>query len=232
MKAYVITLENNENSQRTANRLKESAPIDIETFWGITPNAVDSIMIKDGLKWTYPWNKPVDDFASGLTLHPYMTAEPKKRIACFLSHYTLWKMCDESNEPFFIFEHDAIFIDKSLPVEDLKKSHYHIIGLNHPFKATRRASVYDQVIREGHNEDNYGIVRAPKIEDSNVPQGIAGNSAYFIKPEGAKTMLKLIKEYGCWPNDALMCRQLIHRLGATKKYYTKVQSAARSTTTL
>ena len=89
MKAYVITLENNENSQRTANRLKESAPIDVETFWGITPNAVDSIMIKDGLKWTYPWNKPVDDFASGLTLHPYMTAEPKKELHVFylIIHY-------------------------------------------------------------------------------------------------------------------------------------------------
>ena len=44
-------------------------------------------------------------------------------------------------------------------------------------------------------------------------------------------MIKLTKEHGAWPNDALMCRQLIFGLGVTKTYYTKIQRI-KSTTTL
>ena len=71
----------------------------------------------------------------------------------------------------------------------------------------------------------------PKIDHYDIPQGLAGNSAYIIKPSGASRMLELVKQHGLWPNDALMCRQLVPRLGVTKKFYTKVQGL-RSTTTL
>ena len=50
---------------------------------------------------------------------------------------------------------------------------------------------------------------------------------------GANTMLNLVDQYGLWPNDALMCRQLvgIKKLGVTTTHYTKVQRT-KSTTTL
>ena len=73
--------------------------------------------------------------------------------------------------------------------------------------------------------------RAPTIDDITVPQGLAGNSAYIIKPQGAKHMLNLVKEYGLWPNDALMCKQLVPNLYVTRKFFTTVQHT-RSTTTL
>ena len=71
----------------------------------------------------------------------------------------------------------------------------------------------------------------PTIDEFNVPQGLAGNSAYIIKPAGANTMLKLSKEHGMWPNDALMCKQLVPNLGVTRSFYTRIQGL-RSTTTL
>ena len=166
------------------------------------------------------------DINSGLKLHPYLTAEPKKRIACFLSHYFLWNKCVNLNKPMFIFEHDAIFIKKTLPLDNFLKSKYHIIGINHPFQATRRASVFDQMIQSNTEE----FQRPPQIDDLTVPQGIAGNSAYFIKPKGAKKMLELTDQHGCWPNDALMCRQLIPLLGVSKTYYTKTQRLGSTTT--
>ena len=67
-------------------------------------------------------------------------------------------------------------------------------------------------------------------EDMKVPQGLAGNSAYFIKPEGAEQMISLVYKYGMWPNDALMCRQLVNGLGVTRKFYTKVQGLKSTTT--
>jgi len=62
-----------------------------------------------------------------------------------------------------------------------------------------------------------------------VPQGIAGNSSYWINPQGAQIMIDLTKEYGAWPNDALMCRQLVTSLGQSKKYYTYVQGLQSTT---
>ena len=71
----------------------------------------------------------------------------------------------------------------------------------------------------------------PRIDEFNIPQGLAGNSAYVIKPAGAIKMIELAQEHGMWPNDALMCYQLIESLGVTRNFYTRVQGL-RSTTTL
>jgi len=69
----------------------------------------------------------------------------------------------------------------------------------------------------------------PDIDEFNVPQGLAGNSAYIIKPAGANNLLNAVKEHGLWPNDAIMCKQLIPRLGVTKEYYTRVQGLPSTT---
>ena len=71
---------------------------------------------------------------------------------------------------------------------------------------------------------------APYIDDLKVPQGLAGNSAYIIKPSGAIKMLKLVEEYGLWPNDAIMCKQLIPNLYVTRKFYTTIQNLKSTTT--
>ena len=147
MKSFVITLKDSEKSNYGADNLIKSAPFPIEKYNAITPNQVDNFLVTHALTWTWPWTKERLDINSGLKLHPYLTAEPKKRIACFLSHYFLWNKCVNLNKPMFIFEHDAIFIKKTLPLDNFLKSKYYIIGINHPFQATRRASVFDQMIQ-------------------------------------------------------------------------------------
>jgi hypothetical protein len=71
---------------------------------------------------------------------------------------------------------------------------------------------------------------SPWIDKPVVPQGLAGNSAYIIKPAGAKQMLDLVNEFGLWPNDAIMCRQLVPKLGVTRKFYTTRQNIKSTTT--
>jgi len=44
-------------------------------------------------------------------------------------------------------------------------------------------------------------------------------------------MIELAQEHGMWPNDALMCYQLVPKLGVTRNFYTRIQGL-RSTTTL
>lgn len=228
MKAYAIVIKDMEISEFAFGKLKESSfkvknSFEIKRFDAVVPNDVDNLLKTYNIKWNYPWEGKVSDFATGLIKSAYVTARPKARIAAALSHYTLWMKASMLDEPILILEHDAYFTTRY----DLKETKGDIIGINNPLGCTRKSNVYYNTIIQGQEM----FQRAPTIDDITVPQGLAGNSAYIIKPQGAKHMLNLVKEYGLWPNDALMCKQLVPNLYVTRKFFTTVQHT-RSTTTL
>jgi len=228
MKAVAIVVAGNDTSELGYSRLAESSKavgneFDILKWDAVTPNSINGFMLGAGIRWNYPWDGQVYDFATGLKKSAYPTKNPKARIACACSHYALWQESMKTDTTMLILEHDAYFINKiDFDPNDSKAD---IIGINNPLGATRRAKIYyDKIIG---NEMPFQLV--PWIDEMTVPQGLAGNSAYIIKPEGAKNMLKLVEHYGLWPNDAIMCRQLISKLGVTRKFYTNVQGLASTT---
>jgi GR25 family glycosyltransferase involved in LPS biosynthesis len=229
MKAFCIAITDNKDSMSGYQRLVESSfkvgnKFEVTHFDAIVPNKVSSLLKEYKIQWNYPWEGAVEDFASGLTKSAYVTKNPKARVACALSHYTLWKECFESNEAYLILEHDAYFQTAlNFDPEEVK---FDIIGINNPLGCTRKSREYYQNIIDSQN--NY--LPVPWIDKRNIPQGLAGNSAYIIKPSGAKQMLDLVNEFGLWPNDAIMCRQLVPKLGVTRTFYTTRQNM-RSTTT-
>lgn len=226
---YIITIKGNSVSENASVKARNPKPANLiaKTFDAVVPEDVDRLMKKYRLKWTYPWEGEQVDFKSGLVQRAYRTTNPKSRMACFLSHYELWKTCIDRNEAIVIMEHDASFFTaEELPLEDFGYSPYDVIGLNDPKYATRLPQVYHEELQKNKK----AIARVPFVDEMKVPQGIAGNSCYYIEPSGAKKLLQLTEEYGCWPNDALMCRQLLPTLGATKKYYSHVQGTPSTTT--
>ena len=230
MKAYAIVIKNNPVSELGYEHLvatsnKVGNDFDIERFDAITADNAMNNLLGLALKWNYPWDTPVRDIATGLLKTPYKTTNYNTRIACSLSHYILWRNCFNSNETFLILEHDAVWKQK-LPEWIAEDIHYDIIGINDPYGATRLSKRFHEEVQRKESL----IQRAPEIDSDYVPQGLAGNSAYIMKPTGAKKMLDLVSEYGLWPNDAIMCRQLIKTLGVTKKYYTGVQGLPSTTT--
>lgn len=238
MKAYVITVKDNEVSEKAAaacidSHSKVNNDFPIEIYYGITPDKVDFEFRFLHFRWMYPWDKERVDIRSGLKLTPYTTKDPKKRIACFLSHYNLWLNCVQMKRPILVLEHDAIFT-RQFNYQYTLDSKYGIIGINNPIGATRRASVFDNQVQMTRSikPDADEVVPVPTVDNFDVPQGLAGNSAYVIKPDGAQRLLDVVTEHGAWPNDAIMCKQLLPNvLGVTKKYYTRVQGT-KSTTTL
>lgn len=101
MKAFVITLVNNPQSVRVANRCIESGRkngLSIKQFQAITPN-----------------DKPLE-ILEGRGISPNKFDEKYSRnlncISAFLSHHTLWEMCVREEETFVIFEHDAVVYDR------------------------------------------------------------------------------------------------------------------------
>jgi len=230
MKAYAICIRDNEVSEKGMRILINSSEsvynkFDIERFDATTANLAKVGLIGNGLKWNYPWQGEEIDIATGLIKRAYPTQYPNRRIACAISHYRLWHKCVKSNEPILILEHDAEFIEKLDP-EYIINSKYEVIGINNPLMATRRSHQFLEKVKKSEEL----IQPIPTIDEFNVPQGLAGNSAYIIKPNGAKAVIDVAHQYGLWPNDALMCKQLVKNMGVTKKFYTKVQGLPSTTT--
>jgi len=232
MKAFAIVVPGNKISMSGFNELSESYKKyghteGLEMHEAIELHKVEGFCGGNGLVWNYPLEGQISDIKSGLIKSAYQTADLRKRMSCFLSHWYLWQKCKTLDETILILEHDARFI-KKLPADStFARANYDIIGINDPSMATRKSKVYHDKILE--RSEFFQPV--PRIDEFNIPQGLAGNSAYVIKPEGAKLMIELTQEYGMWPNDALMCYQLVPRLGVTRNFYTRIQGL-RSTTTL
>jgi hypothetical protein len=232
MKAFAIVVPDNKISMSGFNELKESYEKyghedGLEIHEAIELNKVEGYCGGNGLTWNYPWEGQDLDMKSGMLKSAYQTADKRKRMSCFLSHWYLWQKCKNLNETILILEHDSRLI-KRLPADStFDKAPFDIIGINDPSMATRKSKIYHDKIQE--KIDFFQPV--PRIDEYNIPQGLAGNSAYVIKPEGAQLMIDLTQEYGMWPNDALMCYQLVPKLGVTRNFYTRIQGL-RSTTTL
>ena len=236
MRGFVITLDGNPVSESgSAECIRSSHAVGndfvVQSFRAVRPENAWENLAKEGLKWTYPWNQPKLDFSTGLNLSPYQTADKRKRVGCFMSHYALWQECVKLNETIIILEHDAVFINKieTDPRDNtILDNKYGVIGVNDPRGATRKSHVYHTLICESR----WPVQRVPQIDDVMIPQGLAGNSAYIIKPWAAKKVIQKVKEIGAWPNDALLCYQIfgIAFLGVTKKYYTRVQGLPSTTT--
>lgn len=229
MNAFVIYVKGNKISEKGADVCISSSKkvendFEIQLYEGVTPQMAKPVMIGNGLVWKYPWQGQETDLKTGLIKSAYATKNPENRIACFLSHWLLWKECIKLDKPILILEHDSTFIQK-VNYEAILKSNYDIIGINSPASATRRAHKFHDIVQS----KPAWIQPVPDIDEFNVPQGLAGNSAYIIKPTGAKNLIDATKEHGMWPNDALMCKQIIPRLGVTKEYFTSVQGLPSTT---
>ena len=224
MKAFAIVVPDNKTSMAGFQELNDSYDKyghndGLEMHEAISVDKVEMIAAGNGLNWNYPWEGKVSDLKSGLIKSAYTTADPRKRISCFVSHWYLWQKCVKLDEMILILEHDSRFI-KKLPADStFARADFDIIGINDPSMATRKSKLYHDMILE--RVDFFQPV--PRIDEFNIPQGLAGNSAYVIKPAGAKLMLELSQEYGMWPNDALMCYQLVPKLGVTRNFYTRIQ---------
>jgi hypothetical protein len=230
MKAFAIVVDGNEVSQKGYENLVKSSwsvgnPFEIKQHSAVPVCEVEQALNDYEIKWQYPWEGEVIDFATGLTKKSYPTKDRRKRISCSLSHFNLWQHCFEVSEPILILEHDSMFIN---PINfDIRDTKFDLLGINNPLMCTRKAhQFYDTIVKKFDEYQPVPIVDS----DIKIPQGIAGNSAYIITPRAAEQLISLTYQHGLWPNDAIMCKQLVDRMGVTRKFYTRVQGLPSTTT--
>lgn len=233
MKCFAIVMKDHYLSEVGYEKLWKSSKtveneFQINRFDAVTPEAAVNLTHNEkfNLVWSWPWDKENYDFYLEIKKIPYQTSNPYARVGCFLSHYNLWEMCVKDKENYLILEHDALFIRK---FHEPKLNDGDILAINDPRGATRKAQLYHEKIQSSTTEN---FVPVPWIDnDMTIPQGLPGNSAYVITPSAADRAITLTKQFGMWPNDALLCKQLFQsKLFVLKDYATRVQGLMSTTT--
>lgn len=233
MNAFVITLRDNQYSERVADRCIQTANdvggIKVRKFYGVDKGNAEQLMEEFGLKWTWAKNNTANDVCSITGLHqfPYAAADLRAKIGCSMSHFLLWKRCVNTDQPILILEHDAVFV-KPMPKTiyvDVKG----ICQVNDPAGATRKGSWWSQQMKNRGGEGVFEKTWVTTPEERHIPDGLAGNSAYIVKPWAAQELINKVYELGVWPNDATICKQIFPYLEEYYPFITKVQQSQSTT---
>ena len=236
MDAYIINMPDNVQSRVGTNGLimsmaKHAPRVNPILEKAVTPTDLRFDQYKD--LWNYPWGFKELDRETDLLKTPYKTSNPSAHVCCSISHYLLWKKAAQLMQPIMVLEHDALFTCKfNLYGHDVQD--WDVVGINDPRGNTRKSGVYHQGVQDLADKQMRinQVVVVPWVSYGrrDIPQGLAGNSAYIITPSGGRRLVKLVEQYGLWPNDALMCKQLMDDLGQTHTYYTTTQHLESTTT--
>ena len=218
MKAFVITLRGHEYSERVAARCIKTARdvggIEVKYFNAVPAAEAVEVMTRRGLQWTWHLGDPnLHCPLTGLKHHSY-GGNFEARIGCAMSHYALWEKCAWSGEPILVLEHDSVFIHPFEPFD-----FWSVCQINDPEGATPRGKYWhDKMVKRGK-----GVWPKTHIFNSPRPDGLAGNSAYVIQPKAALHLMELVRKLGVWPNDAMMCKQLVPLLREHYPFITQVE---------
>lgn len=232
MKAFVITLKGNEYSNQVADRCIKSAAkngLIVERFFGINKEQAEKFMQEHNLVWTWANNNTSETYCrkTGLRMHPYRTNDLRAIKGCSMSHYCLWKKCVKLDEPILILEHDSVFL---CPWPDKIKFNG-ICQINDPMGATRKGAWWSQQMKKRGTIGVHPKTWVTNESERHIPDGLAGNSAYMIKPWAAQELIDKFSEIGVWPNDATMCQQLFPYLEEYYPFITKPIQGKSTTTT-
>jgi len=230
MKAFVIALKNHEYSERKANRCiqtgADTGKIEVHKFQGVDKTIAKQMMKDFGLKWTWANNNksPAICPITKLQQRPYYNANLDAKIGCSLSHYLLWSVCSQQEDPILILEHDAVFV-REFPEFDFKG----ICQINDPNGGGKNGRRLSEIMTK---RNRTGVQpKTPNTNNPKIPDGLAGNSAYVIKPHAANELIDRFHELGVWPNDATMCIQLFPYLEEYFPFITKVEQEVSTSST-
>jgi glycosyl transferase family 25 len=176
MKSYIICLSQIESSRVSAAKVKaklDEFGMENELFEGTYGNNARDRYIEEGRSW-HPWGFKGPD-------QPYPEEfrnqlPPPGEIGCFYSHYRLWQLCANLDEPILIFEDDMMLVRPFAPV---KWDDVLSVAFSHAKKMPRYQHFLDTPKGEPKAEQ-YGQASMP------------GNGGYAIHPHAAR---KLIETY-------------------------------------
>ncbi len=125
----------------------------------------------------------------------------KTEVACFLSHYQIWKNIVKMNLPALILEDDALLSDKTASLlsqlETLEQLPFEHLTLE--TRGRKKLIVKHEAHTIFVHDNNIGLHKL--LLDK------TGACAYILTPIGAKKLLKRVKSKGAGLADALLCER-------------------------
>lgn len=200
MKAYVVTIKGLPHSEEAAVRCIASAArfkIEAEVFPATDKFEAPVLFDKLGFSKKLPLG--VRDTRDPWTHRWLQDTE----AGCFMSHYRLWQLCVEKNEPVIILEDDAIVASRIKLPSGYKLNHYVGIGKwPQLFQTPQKfAHLFDKSV-------NY-IPKRKGIQKYPLTNAI-GTFGYIITPEGSQRMISGIEATDrLWPADVIMSKSFI-----------------------
>jgi hypothetical protein len=194
--AYIISLKDNELSQKFTQRCAQSCETvqqPYKVFHGFDASQ-SKVKLQD-----YQLGQPVGelgeiqvpDMLKGQAFINFLRVHHSEllytQIACFLSHYALWCLCLDIDRPIVILEHDAIMVKQYT----LHKFYNNIVYLGSKEQQLQGREVYTI---PPHGSDHKGLYRF-----------ICRAHAYAIDPAIAKNLVSYVIQHGMSTSlDAIM----------------------------
>jgi len=176
MKNYIICLSRIPASLTTAQNLLNqlhSYDMPAELYEGVYGNDAVTIMQQQG-RTVHPFGIKGPDAVAvpgDKSVDKMQTPGVK---GCFLSHFNLWTLCAELDEPIAIWEDDIVL---SRPLQPIQWQDILILALGHPKKSLKYMH---------YLTDPQGMPTAMDYHQSSMP----GCCGYAIKPDAARTLIK------------------------------------------
>lgn len=200
MKVFIITIEGMDSSERLAAKGFESAKsLGYQPFYFMAYTKNDSIELLEehGIKPISNTSYPYFD------LYNKWTSVPGTR-GCFASHYALWNVCCQFNEPIIIMEHDAVMLREWSNPDWTDVLHLDWEG-----------SIRRRKMRNGF--DSYNNVQENSVFRMGFSPGetsgiISMNCcyAYAIKPHAAAKLIDDVKNIGWFAADRFIREPIVN----------------------
>lgn len=212
MKTYIIYLRDNEFSVKMATEAGES----LDKF-GIKYELFDGVVGAKGINVLKSY---------GVKPSAYVKQETwtNGTIGCLASHYLLWDMCAEQDEPFLILEQDAIMIrDPRVLLDEIERVCHMDAYL--PFSSDNDDENYFMQYNDSMSFDMPGVYKHPtnSFYSFYASKDVTGSTfrgayAYILKPEGARDILSFIDKRGAFPADACLCEKATYLQRSNSTY--------------
>jgi GR25 family glycosyltransferase involved in LPS biosynthesis len=171
MRSFIIHLPNVKSSLDSALETKkqlENIGITPEMFVGSYGPEIEKIFKKEG-KFVHP--------VEGIVLERRKVSGTGAK-GVFHSHFRLWSLCVEINEPIMVFEDDVVVYR---PLKEINFDEVLIISINYDWDMSLQWKDYLE-------KDNELTTAQPYTE-----RFIPGTSGYIIKPVAAKKLVETYK---------------------------------------
>lgn len=202
MKTYIIYLPGNELSTKLANQAIKSTMsigVDAELFVGVNRDAAEQFFADNNIRLG-----PSDG----------ATSWSPGTMGCFASHYSMWKLCCDIDQPVTVLEHDAIMLRNPTSILNQVVDVCHL-DMFMPFNSgiPEDSEMHFKWYNEHVMLYQPGVTDYPShaFYDTRSITGdcFRGAYGYIIKPSAAKRIINFVHEFGAFPADRAICSRVV-----------------------